>query len=99
MAQPVPESRPSFSGGTRLGIMALLNTAATSTATVPTAKATSAIGTPCAEPGAANHNAADESASTRPQAAIHGFFGPLASAMAPRTGDRPASTSPATAVA
>jgi hypothetical protein len=34
-----------------------------------------------------------------PQAAIQGFFGPLASAMEPRTGESTASTSPAAAVA
>ena len=37
--------------------------------------------------------------STSPHAAIHGFFGPVASAMEPSTGERTASTSPAAAVA
>src|SRR5919107_3967237 len=99
MAQPVPDRRPNRSGGTRCGIMALLNTAATSTATVPTAKPTSATATACGAPGAACQRTQDETKSTAPQAAIQGFFGPVASAIEPRTGDRTASASPAAAVA
>jgi hypothetical protein len=50
-------------------------------------------------PGAANQSARHATNSTRPQAAIQGFFGPVASAMEPSTGDRMASTKPAAAVA
>ena len=79
--------------------MALLNTAATSTATVPKAKPTSAIAMACDCPGAAYQSAKDAANSTRPQVAIHGFFGPVASAIEPSTGERTASTNPAAAVA
>jgi hypothetical protein len=79
--------------------MALLNTAATSTATVPKAKPTRATAMAWGCPGAAYHSAKEAMNSTRPHAAIQGFFGPVASAMEPSTGDRMASTSPAAAVA
>jgi hypothetical protein len=79
--------------------MALLNTAAASTATVATAKPISARGIASGWPGAADHRARDAMTKTSPQEAIQGFFDPVASAMEPRTGDRKASMSPAAAVA
>ena len=79
--------------------MELLNTAATSTAIVPMAKQTRASGIARGCPGAANHRPTEATKRMAPQAAIHGFFGPAASAMAPSTGDRNASASPASAVA
>jgi hypothetical protein len=79
--------------------MALLNTAATSTATVLSAKPMRATMMAWGCSGAAYHSAKDAMNSTRPQDAIQGFFGPVASAMEPSTGDRMASTSPAAAVA
>jgi hypothetical protein len=78
---------------------ALLNTAATSIATVPIAKAASASAIAFGAPGAAYQSVAEALATTSAQAAIQGFFGPVASVMLPRTGDSSASDSPAAAVA
>jgi len=79
--------------------MALLNTAATSAATVATPNARSASPIACGAPGAASHSAAQPARRTRPEAAIHGFFGPVASAMLPSAGESTASANPAIAVA
>ncbi len=80
--------------------MALLNTAATSTATVPTANPASAMGMRVG-PGRAprTRGRTDDANRTRPQTAIQGFFGPVASATEPSTGDRKARIRPAAAVA
>jgi hypothetical protein len=79
--------------------MALLNTAATSTATVARAKPTRARAIAWDPPGAAYHRAREAMKNTSPQDAIQGFFGPVESAMEPSTGERQASASPAAAVA
>ena len=82
--------------------MALLNTAATSAATVPTAKADERDrDRASARPGAANQSARDgDDEDQARSAAIQGFFGPGRvgdGAERPATGA--ASTSPAAAVA
>ena len=50
-------------------------------------------------PGVANQSSAQAAARIARQAAIQGFFGPVASARLPASGDRRASPIPAAAVA
>src|SRR5690606_34744117 len=98
-AQPVPDNRPILSGGTSVGIIALLNTVANSTPIVAMENASSTGTTVLASPGLAHHISVAPTTSSAPKAAIHGLRRPLASATAPSTGDNIAITSPAAAVA
>ena len=99
MAQPVPDNRPIRSGGTSVGIIALLNTVANSTPMVAMPSARSSGGMTLGSPGLPIHIRLDPITSSAPNAAIHGLRRPLASAMAPSTGDSSAISNPAAAVA
>jgi hypothetical protein len=95
----VPESRPIRSGGASAGSMALLNTVANSAPIVPTMKPARAMPIAAGSPGRANHSSVQPAMSSAPKAAIHGFLGPVASAMAPSAGEVSAMASPAAPVA
>ncbi|MGY4300491.1 hypothetical protein ACVWXN_008586 [Bradyrhizobium sp. i1.4.4] len=99
MAQPVPESRPIRSGGTRVGIIALLKTVANSAPTLASATAVSSGAMMVGSPGLPIHSVQAASTSSVPNPAIHGFLRPEASAMAPSTGDISAIARPAAAIA
>src|SRR4051794_26370585 len=62
-------------------------------------KASSRDGITLGSPGLPNHSKAEPITSSTPNAAIHGLRRPLASAMAPSTGDSSAIITPAAAVA
>ena len=91
----MPDSRPSFSGGASVGIMALVKTMANSAPMVASAKATSAMATASGSPGTANHSAAEPATSSTENAAIQGLRRPEASAMAPSAGEASAMMRPA----
>ena len=95
----MPDNRPIRSGGTSVGIIALLKTVANSTPMVATTNASSSGGITPGSPGLPNHIRPEPITSSAPNAAIHGLRRPLASAIAPSTGDSSAITSPAAAVA
>ncbi|MGY4465859.1 hypothetical protein ACVWWK_001541 [Bradyrhizobium sp. LB9.1b] len=95
----MPESRPSRSGGTRVGIIALLKRVANSAPTLASATAVSSGGMMEGSPGFPIHSVQDASTSTAPKPAIHGFLRPEASAMAPSSGDISAIARPAAAIA
>src|SRR5690242_13203740 len=99
MAQPVPDNRPILSGGTSVGIIALLKTVANSTPTVATQYATSSGAITLGSRGFPNHIKLEPTTNSPPNAAIHGLRRPLASAMAPNAGDVTAIIKPAAAVA
>src|SRR5690242_251206 len=99
VAQPVPESRPMRSGGTSVGIIALLKRVANSAPTLASATAVSSGGMIEGSPGLPIHSVQDASTSTAPNPAIHGFLRPDASAIAPSTGDIKAIARPAAAIA
>ncbi len=99
MAQPVPDSRPILSGGTSVGIIALLNTVANSAPTLAIAYASSSAGMMPGSPGFPIHIRQEPITKSAPNPAIHGLRRPLASAIAPSTGDISAITRPAAAVA
>ncbi len=99
MAQPVPDNRPIRSGGTNVGIIALLKTVANSTPMVAIANTSSSGAMTLTSPGLPNHISEEPITSIVPNAAIHGLRRPLASAIAPSTGDNSAIVKPAVAVA
>ena len=99
MAQPVPESQPRRSGGTRRVIIALLKVVANSAPIVAMTKPASAIGTAAAEPGTANQSIAEPMTRSAPKAAIQGLRGPVLSAMPPSRGESRAMQRPAKPVA
>jgi len=99
VAQPVPDNRPMRSGGTSVGIIALLNTVANSTPTVAMPNAINSGRITLWSPGLPIHISDEPTTSSAPNAAIHGLRRPLASAIAPSTGDISAMTRPADAVA
>src|SRR5580698_4928000 len=99
VAQPVPDSRPILSGGTSVGIIALLKTVANSTPTLATEYASSNGGMMLVSPGLPIHIRQEPITSSAPNPAIHGLRRPLASAIAPSTGEDSAITRPAIAVA
>src|SRR5258708_35003924 len=79
--------------------MALLKTVANSTPTLAIAYDSNSAGMTLGSPGFPNHIRPDPSTSRQPNPAIHGLRRPLASAIAPRTGDISAIIRPAAAVA
>src|SRR5882757_6396270 len=87
------------SGGTRVGIIALLKTVANSAPTLASATAVSSGGMMAGSPGLPIHSAQDATTRSAPNAAIQGFRRPEASAMAPNTGDISAIAKPAAAIA
>src|SRR3954447_11888151 len=87
------------SGGTNVGIIALLKRVANSAPTLASATAVSSGGMMEGSPGLPMHNVQDASTSTAPNPAIHGFLRPERSAMAPSTGDISAMARPAAAIA
>src|SRR3972149_247289 len=99
LPQPSPESRTSRSFGTKLGIIELLNAGANPTPTAPTTKAMSTIGIVDTSPDLPNQSSAEPTTSSTPKPAIQGLRRPVASAMAPRTGENSAMKMPAAPVA
>ena len=95
----MPDSRPILSGGTSVGIIALLKTVANSTPTLAIAYANNNGGMTLGSPGLPIHIRQEPITSNAPNPAIHGLRRPLASAIAPSTGDISAIANPAAAVA
>ena len=87
------------SGGTSVGIIALLNTVANSTPTVAMPNAIKSGRITSGSPGLPIHMMHAPMTKIAPNAAIHGLRRPPASAIAPRTGDNTAMTRPAADVA
>ncbi len=95
----MPDNRPILSGGTSEGIIALLKTVANSTPMVAIAYASSSGGMTLTSPGLPIHIRQEPITSSAPKPAIHGLRRPLASAIAPSSGDISAIINPAAAVA
>src|SRR6266481_4276755 len=99
VAQPVPDNRPIRSGGTKVGIIALLKTVANSAPMVAIEKASNNGGMTLTSPGLPIHISEAPITSSAPKPAIHGLRRPLASAIAPSIGDISAIIMPEAAVA
>ncbi len=95
----MPDNVPSASVETSDGIMALLNTVASSAPMVASAKDNNTRGTRSIRPGRASQSPHSPNTSSTEKPAIHGLRGRPASAMAPSTGARIAAISSPTPVA
>ena len=95
----MPDSVPRRLPETSDGIMALLNTVASSAPMMASAKDRSTSGGKPISPGTASHSPRNPTTSTTEKPAIHGFRGNPASAMEPSIGASIAAISSATPVA